>query len=179
MHEQRRMLSLERPLISYVVLLTLSIVLIASVGTSATAHAATLSPQSGSFGTVTRPSKIVGNRAYTVPFAPACSTSDNQSIYARYSSPKGTILFRVGYENTPANKGYGYCHVKAGHPEALPVIQYILDYGQVVAVTSTSFTMRGTYADGNRYQVYIVLSNNGMADGQMRGIVSAYLYTGP
>ena len=117
-------------------------------------------------------------QAQVVPYV-TCSTSDNQSIYAIYNSIKGNVLFRYGYENTPKGLGYGYCHVKAGHPDALPTIDYILQYGHVVAVTSTSFTVRGYYANGLQYQVYIVTSNNGMADGQMRGIVSAYQYTGP
>jgi hypothetical protein len=103
-----------------------------------------------------------------------CTTSDNQSIYTTYTSISGTILFRVGYEDTANNRGYGYCHVLTGYPDALPAIQYILNNGQIVATSPTSLTIRGTYTDGNDYQVYIVTSNNNMADGQMRGIVSAY-----
>ena len=106
-----------------------------------------------------------------------CTTSDNQSIYTTYTSISGTILFRVGYEDTANNRGYGYCHVLAGHPEALPTIQYILNNGHVTATSATSLSIAGTYTDGHDYQVYIVTSNNNMADGQMRGIVSAYPLT--
>lgn len=145
-----------------VALLALLIAVVATFGT-ATANAATLSPQSS-----------------LVSFVPnvTCSTSDNQSVYARYSSIKGTILLRVGYQDTPNNRGYGYCHIQAKHPDALNKIAYILEYGQVVATSSSSFTVRGTWPTGQQYQIYIVTSNNGMQDGQMRGIVSAYDYPG-
>jgi hypothetical protein len=106
-----------------------------------------------------------------------CTTQNNQSIYATYTSISGTILFRVGYEDTANKKGYGYCHVLAGHPEALPTIQYILTNGHVTATSATSLSIAGTYTDGEDYQVYIVTSNNAMDDGQMRGIVSAYHLT--
>jgi len=104
-----------------------------------------------------------------------CSTNDNQSVYADYSSFIGNVLFRVGYEDTPHNRGYGYCHVLAGHPDALQVIAYVLDYGQVYASSPTSVTIRGVWpGNWKTYQIYIVTSNNGMQDGQMRGIVTAY-----
>lgn len=109
---------------------------------------------------------------------PTTAQTQDQSIYATYNSIVGTVLFRVGWESPTASGGYGYCHVKAEHPEALDKIAYILQYGRVVASSSTSVTIRGTYADGNQYQIYIVTSNNGMNDGRMRGIVTAYLYTG-
>lgn len=151
-----------------VALLALLLAIVATFGT-ATADAATLSPQSHLI-----------SRSSLVSFVPnvTCSTSDNQSIYAWYYSFKGYIPLRVGYQNTPQNRGYGYCHIQTKHPDALNKIAYIFQYGHLVATSSTSFTVRGTWPTGQQYQIYIVTSNNGMADGQMRGIVSAYPYPG-
>lgn len=102
-----------------------------------------------------------------------CTSTDNQTIYANYTSIVGDVLFRVGYQS--GSGGYGYCHVLAGHPDALPTIAYILDYGQVVASSSSSVTIQGVWpGNWKTYQIYIVTSNNGMKDGQERGIVSAY-----
>ncbi|HLZ62333.1 MAG TPA: hypothetical protein VKR06_35765 [Ktedonosporobacter sp.] len=132
-------------------------------------------------------SGVVSAHAAHMTFAPTsaphihnvtCTTSDNQDIYVRYSSIRGEILFRVGYEDAAHNRGYGYCHVLAGHPDALSTIEYVLTYGVIIATTPTSFTVRGEDINGKQYQIYIVSSNNGMTDGQMRGIVSAYQYTG-
>ncbi len=105
-----------------------------------------------------------------------CTSTDNQTIYANYTSIAGPVLFRVGYQSKSG--GYGYCHVLAGHPDALPVLAYVLDFGQVVATSPTSVTIKGVWP-GNwlTYQIYIVTSNQFMKDGQERGIVSAYPLT--
>lgn len=151
-----------------IALLALLLAVVATFGTD-TADAATFSQQSHLV------SQIETVRA--VPSV-SCTTSDNQSIYAWYYSVKGSIPLRVGYQDTPNKRGYGYCHIQAKHPDALNKIAYILLYGQVVQTSPSSFTVRGTWPTGQQYQIYIVTSNNGMVDGQMRGIVSAYPYPG-
>ncbi len=154
----------------FILLLTVFVVL-GTFSTSgiALARSSTTSPQRIVFRSV-HPNSIT---------CPNTAATQDQTHYQNYASSVGIIPFRIGWEPTSHNGGgYGYCHVLAGHPEVLNKIAYILVYGKVVASSSSSVTIRGTYPDNNQYQIYIVTSTGGMTDGQMRGIVSAYLYTG-
>lgn len=137
----------------------LSVMLLSLILSQGLAFASTASP-------------TVLHRKHVAPDV-TCTSSDNQTIYANYTSIVGNVLFRVGYQS--GSGGYGYCHVLAGHPDALQVIAYVLDYGQVTASSPTSVTIQGVWP-GNwlTYRIYIVTSSNGMKDGQERGIVSAY-----
>ena len=116
------------------------------------------------------------------PLAVKCPTTantQNQSIYQSFETIGfGTILFRVGWQPTSGSGGYGYCHVKAGHPDALNKITYILENGRETASSPTSKTIVARYPTGQQYQIYIVTSSSGMKDGRMRGIVSAYPIAG-
>lgn len=160
-----------------VALLALLLAVVATFG-AAPAHAATLSARSSITGSAVHISQITREGLRDIPLAPTCTATDNQTIYQWYSSIKGSIPLRVGYQDTVNNRGYGYCHIQYKHPDALDKIQYILTYGHVVATSPTSFTVRGTWPTGQQYQIYIVTSNNNMKDGLMRGIVSAYPYPG-
>lgn len=108
---------------------------------------------------------------------PTTSNTANQNHYAGYDSIVGVVPFRVGWQPTSGGGGYGYCHVKAGHPEMLDKIAYILEYGKVIATSSASITIRGTYLDYKPYQVYISTLTNETRDGQWKGIISAYPVT--
>ncbi len=116
------------------------------------------------------------------PLAVKCPTTNDtqdQAIYQSYESDGfGIILFRVGWQPTTGKGGYGYCHVKAGHPDALDKIAYILGNAHLTAKSATSITLVARYPNGQQYKIYIATSSSGMKDGKMRGIVSAYAIAG-
>lgn len=153
-----------------VALLTLLLALLITLGAFSTSGIAS------AYSRTTLPQTIHAQKVQSNIKCPTTAATADQSIYAAYSSFVGNVLFRVGWQPTSGNGGYGYCHVKAGHPEALNKIAYILEYGKVVANSSTTVSIRGTYPDGKQYQIYIVTSSKEMKDGRMRGIVSAYLF---